>query len=146
MKACNIRFVFVLFGIASVLGAVFYIFKAFNQNMLYFYTPSQYLAMDFAQKPHSSVRVGGLVKVGSVYIDGLDAFFVITDHTSDLEVRYTGILPSLFREGQGAIVTGSIPHDSNYFVGTKLLVKHDERYIPKELYQSIRDKALEDAR
>ncbi len=104
---------------------------AFKQNLLYFYSPTQIAA---GEAPlDRSVRVGGLVKDGSFKRqDGsLTVSFVITDTAKDIPVTYTGILPDLFREGQGIVARGKVIAGGK-FVAEEVLAKHDENYMPPE--------------
>lgn len=110
---------------------------AFRENLLYFYAPSEVLA---GKVPSGArFRVGGLVEEGSVHRqgdDGLTVSFVLADCTSALPVRYTGILPDLFREGQGIVAYGRLDGHGR-FVADEVLAKHDENYMPKEVADSL---------
>jgi len=129
----------VLFGVsvAAVLGLT-----AFQENLLYFYSPAQIMAGE-APDNHS-FRVGGLVVEGSVKRkpDSLEVQFDLTDNTEILTVQYTGILPDLFREGQGIVAMGNI-QTGGLFVAEEVLAKHDENYMPPEVAAAL--KAAEDA-
>jgi cytochrome c-type biogenesis protein CcmE len=129
----------VLFGvtIATVLGLT-----AFQENLLYFYSPAQIKAGE-APTNHS-FRVGGLVIAGSVNRekDSLKVVFDLTDNTETIRVEYTGILPDLFREGQGIVAMGSL-QDNGIFVAEEVLAKHDENYMPPEVADAL--KAAEQA-
>ena len=124
----------VLFGvsIATVLGLT-----AFQENLLYFYSPAQIKAGE-APTNHS-FRVGGLVIAGSVLRepDSLKVAFDLTDNTEVVTVEYTGILPDLFREGQGIVAMGSL-QDSGVFVAEEVLAKHDENYMPPEVADALK--------
>ena len=132
--------VLVLFGvtIATVLGLT-----AFQENLLYFYSPADVKAGKAPQ--NRSFRVGGLVIAGSVdrSPDSLTVKFDLTDNTATVPVTYTGILPDLFREGQGIVAMGKMD-DSGVFVADEVLAKHDEKYMPPEVADAL--KASEDAR
>ncbi len=129
----------VVFGvaIATVLGLT-----AFEENLLYFYSPTQVKAGE-APQTHS-FRVGGLVVDGSVKRapDSLMVQFDVTDNTETMTVEYTGILPDLFREGQGIVAMGSFKAGGN-FVADEVLAKHDENYMPPEVADAL--KAAENA-
>jgi len=118
--------------IATALGL-----KAFNQNLLYFYSPSQVKA---GKAPaHHSFRVGGMVVKGSVKHDtkGLGVHFAVTDNAATVKITYTGILPDLFREGQGIVAMGRINPDGA-FVAEQVLAKHDEKYMPPEVAAALK--------
>ncbi len=124
----------ILFGvaIAAVLGLT-----AFQENLLYFYSPTQ-IAAGEAPDNHS-FRVGGLVVNGSVKRkpDSLQVQFDLTDNTETMTVEYTGILPDLFREGQGIVAMGSL-QASGKFVAEEVLAKHDENYMPPEVADALK--------
>jgi cytochrome c-type biogenesis protein CcmE len=111
--------------------------KAFNENLMFFYTPSKVVAGD-APAGHL-IRVGGLVTKGSVQrqADGLTVQFDITDNTETIQVQYTGILPDLFREGQGIVAHGRLQGD-RLFVADEVLAKHDENYMPPEVADALK--------
>ena len=112
-------------------GAAWLVFAALEQNISYFYTPSK--AQEAGIAPGTRIRLGGLVENGSLaHGDGLEIKFRVTDGEATLPVIYAGILPDLFREGQGMIAQGAFNADG-VFVAESILAKHDENYIPKEL-------------
>jgi cytochrome c-type biogenesis protein CcmE len=129
----------IVFGVAlaAVLGLT-----AFEENLLYFYSPTQVKAGE-APAAHS-FRVGGLVVDGSVKRepDSLKISFDVTDNTETMRVEYTGILPDLFREGQGIVAMGNLQPDGR-FVAQEVLAKHDEKYMPPEVADAL--KASEEA-
>ncbi len=129
----------VVFGVAmaAVLGLT-----AFEENLLYFYSPTQVKAGE-APETHS-FRVGGLVVDGSVKRapDSLMVQFDVTDNEESMTIEYTGILPDLFREGQGIVAMGSFAVGGN-FVADEVLAKHDENYMPPEVADAL--KAAEQA-
>jgi cytochrome c-type biogenesis protein CcmE len=129
----------VVFGVAtaSVLGLT-----AFEENLLYFYSPTQVKTGE-APQAHS-FRVGGLVVDGSVKRapDSLTVQFDVTDNEESMSVEYTGILPDLFREGQGIVAMGSFDSGGR-FVADEVLAKHDEKYMPPEVANAL--KAAEEA-
>jgi cytochrome c-type biogenesis protein CcmE len=124
----------VLFGvtIAAVLGLT-----AFQENLLYFYSPAQVKAGE-APESHS-FRIGGLVVDGSVKRapDSLMVQFDVTDNTETVTVQYTGILPDLFREGQGIVAMGNMQGDGK-FIAQEVLAKHDENYMPPEVADALK--------
>ena len=133
----------VVFGvaIATVLGLT-----AFEENLLYFYSPTQVKAGE-APETHS-FRVGGLVVDGSVKRapDSLMVQFDVTDNVESMTIEYTGILPDLFREGQGIVAMGRFKTGGN-FVADEVLAKHDENYMPPEVADALKaaEQAAKDA-
>jgi cytochrome c-type biogenesis protein CcmE len=117
--------------------AAFFALSAFQKNLLYFLTPSQ-VAQGEAPRGHS-FRVGGLVVKGSVKraSDTLEIHFDLTDGPQTIPVRYTGILPDLFREGQGIIAIGTLS-ETGVFEASEVLAKHDENYMPPEVAESLK--------
>ncbi len=109
-----------------------------SQNMLYFITPSDVQAQELP--PGRAFRLGGLVEDGSVSRadDGLQVTFTITDGAAMVPVRFDGILPDLFREGQGVITRGALGADG-VFTATEVLAKHDENYMPPEVAEALRE-------
>ncbi|MEQ1438307.1 cytochrome c maturation protein CcmE [Fontimonas sp. SYSU GA230001] len=118
-------------GIAAALA-----FTAFRRNMMYFYTPSDLVA--HTVPTDAKLRLGGLVVAGTVQRGaGLEVSFTLADCTESVPVHYTGILPDLFREGQGIVATGRLKPDGS-FVADEVLAKHDENYMPPELAKSLK--------
>lgn len=119
-------------GLAATLG-----FTAIRKNMMYFYTPSDVAAE--APSADATIRLGGLVVAGSVRRgEGLRVAFTVADCESEVPVHYEGILPDLFREGQGIVATGRVGTDG-VFTAQEVLAKHDEEYMPPELAEKLTD-------
>ena len=120
----------------GIAGVIILVTVAFKENMLYFMTPSEVLAHPHSQR---QLRLGGLVEKNSVIKEAasLTTRFVITDKITTIPVSYTGIVPDLFREGQGVIVEGKLQEDGN-FKADLLLAKHDENYMPPEIAAKIK--------
>ncbi len=126
--------------LAGVGIAVAFALQAFQKNLLYFYSPSQ---VEAGEAPQSrTIRVGGMVEKGSVQraTGSLEVRFTLTDFANRLTVSYTGVLPDLFREGQGIIARGRFD-DGGIFVAEEVLAKHDENYMPPEVKDSLRHPA-----
>ena len=123
----------VLLGVGAAAALAF---KAFDKNLLYFYDPSQ-VAAGIAPTG-KTFRVGGMVTKGSLQRapGSLEVRFVLTDYAHTVTVSYTGLLPDLFREGQGVIAHGQL-HDG-LFVADEVLAKHDEKYMPPEVAKSLK--------
>ena len=110
---------------------------AFEDNLLYFYSPSQILA---GEAPAGrTFRIGGLVTTGSVKraSGSLEVRFVVTDNRQSVPVLYTGLLPDLFHEGRGVIAHGHL-NGSGEFMADEVLAKHDENYMPPEVAESLK--------
>ena len=105
-----------------------------QDNILFFYTPSEILEKDLKQD--EKVRLGGLVEENSVARNDTKINFIITDLKKNIEVTYEGILPDLFREGQGVIVKGYL--QNNIFKATEVFAKHDENYMPPEIKKKLK--------
>ncbi len=129
-----------LLGIGAITillaGAMALVLGALRENIVFFYTPSE-IPADSEGQP---VRLGGLVKDGSVTIDGLQSRFVVTDGKAEIAVSFDGALPSLFREGQGVVAEGKITNGT--LTASNVLAKHDETYMPREVAESLRDKGV----
>ena len=131
------RLMFVLVIVAGVGVAVFMALSAFKENLLYFYSPSQVQA---GEAPiQRAFRIGGLVMDGSVQreSDGLTVHFDVTDTAATVPILYKGILPDLFREGQGVVALGRLGGNGT-FVADQVLAKHDENYMPPEVSEALK--------
>tara|TARA_B100000035_G_scaffold264076_1_gene236006 strand:- start:89 stop:526 length:438 start_codon:yes stop_codon:yes gene_type:complete len=130
---------FVLATIASLLGiAAMLVLGALRDNIVFFYTPSEINQSD--RQSGRQLRLGGLVKDGSVEIDGMQSVFIVTDGSADIIVRYNNALPSLFREGQGVVAEGQI--ENGIFMAQNVLAKHDENYMPVEVADKLKEQGV----
>ena len=115
--------------------------KAFSENLLYFYTPSD--ITEGRAPENKSFRVGGLVETNSLVREGMLVTFMVTDNIKSIKVIYEGILPDLFREGQGVVASGSLLNKcvrqtcGNTFIASEVLAKHDENYMPPEVAAAL---------
>jgi cytochrome c-type biogenesis protein CcmE len=128
--------IFVGIVVAGVALAATLAFIAIGENMLYFFSPTQ---VKNGEAPRQrTLRVGGLVVPGSVTREqgSLTVQFDLTDNRESLTVRYTGILPDLFREGQGIVATGALA-PTGTFIAEEVLAKHDEKYMPPEVAEAL---------
>ena len=116
--------------------SVILILTAFEKNLMYFYSPTEIINGD-APKTRS-FRIGGLVVTDSVIrnSDDLKVSFILTDMVNEVKVIYEGILPDLFREGQGIVANGKLQSD-NIFIAEQVLAKHDENYMPPEVAEAL---------
>ena len=127
----NRRLALVGIGAALLCGAAFLVFTALKQNVAYFYTPSEIATAKIV--PGTLIRLGGMVEEGSIdYAPDGSVSFKVIDGTSTMHVNYSGILPDLFSEGRGVIAQGRFT-DTQPFIATTILAKHDENYVPREL-------------
>jgi len=138
MKPRNRRLVLILVALAGLAGATALVLTALEENIVFFHSPSD-IASGGAETGRD-LRVGGLVAEGSVrpLENGPGARFTITDLSESVEVVYAGILPDLFREGQGVIAEGQLGTDG-VFVAREVLARHDENYMPPEVAEALRE-------
>ena len=123
--------------VVGVGAAVAFALNAFQENLLYFYSTSDVVS---GKAPvDRTIRIGGMVTQGSVQRQSgsLEVRFVLTDYAKDVTVSYSGVLPDLFREGQGVVARGKLVGD-NLFVAEEVLAKHDEKYMPPEVADSLK--------
>lgn len=134
------RFFILVLGICILAFAVGLVFFALHGTASFFRTPSEITDMD--RKSHAALRLGGYVEKGTIERDAETGVrFRVTDLRSSQEVRFNGILPDLFREEQGVIVEGSFD-TSGIFTAERVLAKHDEKYIPKDLADRLKAQGL----
>ncbi|MGF9692882.1 cytochrome c maturation protein CcmE [Rhizobium sp. 0TCS1.26] len=123
-------------GVGFILAAVLLVMFAFSQSIAYFYMPGDLAKAELA--PGTRIRLGGLVAEGSVVrSEGSQVRFTVTDGHDAVPVRYVGILPDLFREGQGVVTEGAFDA-THAFVADSVLAKHDETYMPKEVADGLK--------
>ena len=133
------RFYFIFLILVSISLALFFVLKALNDKVVFFYTPTN--ISEDAEIIGKNIRVGGLVLENSIKYsnDGLRISFVITDNKNMIDVFYSGILPDLFREKQGVVVEGNFLKSKKIFNAKKVLAKHDENYMPPEVKKAIKN-------
>jgi len=136
-KKVKLRFIFLALILASVILTVFLILQSLKENVVYFQSPSEIKSLIVLDK--KKIRVGGMVKEKSVFINSNEVNFIITDFKNEINVIYSGAVPNLFAEGKGVVAEGFLK-DKNYFLATKILAKHDENYMPPEVKEAIGDK------
>ena len=128
-------------AIGSVIAvALVLVSVALRDEIVFFYEPSEVVAGDKV-RPGERFRIGGLVADGSVQKEDVKVSFTVTDGTESVDISYVGILPDLFREGQGIIAEGALRPDGSFKADT-VLAKHDENYIPKELEGMMKEKGV----
>ena len=134
MKPRHQRFLLIAVGVAALSVAGMFVLNAFQRNLVFFFTPTQ-VSQGEAPKGRA-FRVGGMVKEGSLVKDGENIQFVVTDFAHEVPVKYTGLLPDLFKEGKGVVAQGKLS-DSNLFAASEVLAKHDENYMPPEAQHAL---------
>jgi len=137
MKRKHKRLLYVLGGMAALGIAAGLVVSAFDDNLVFFFSPTELQAKE--QRPDQRIRIGGLVEEGSLakQADGVTVSFRVTDLTTALPVTYKGILPDLFREGQGVVAEGTLGPDG-VFAANEVLAKHDENYMPREVADALK--------
>lgn len=138
MKRKHRRLTFVALGALAMAAAAALVLSAFEEEIVFFYAPSD--LAEAATPPPRAFRLGGLVEEGSVEkaSDGVTVRFRITDGPNAVPVVYAGILPDLFREGQGVVTEGELGPDG-VFTAREVLAKHDENYMPKEVADALKE-------
>ena len=130
-KRVKLRIFYLFFLIFIGVIVIFFVLKSLNENVVFFFSPS-----DIRNKNNISlnkkIRVGGLVKEGSVFKNEKIISFTITDLKNEIIVSYSGLVPNLFSEGKGVIAEGKLK-DKKYFIANQILAKHDENYMPPEV-------------
>ena len=137
MKPRHKRFAMIGGGLAALAVAAAFVLTAFQENLVFFFSPTQVAANEVPKG--RAFRVGGLVEPGSVkrLPDGVTVQFVVTDTAKSVKVLYRGILPDLFREGKGIVTQGKLGSDGT-FVASEVLAKHDENYMPPAAADAIK--------
>lgn len=129
---------FVGAGVVGIGVAATLVLFAFQQNMMFFFSPSQVMAKE--APADRAFRLGGMVKEGSLQraSDGLTVSFLVTDNAEEVTVNFTGILPDLFKEGQGVVAQGKLG-SQGVFLADEVLAKHDETYMPPEVAKALEE-------
>lgn len=134
MKAKYRRLKYIILTILLVCAGLWLILKNFNENIVFFFTPSEVKTKNITED--KIIRVGGLVTTGSIKRNGEILQFTITDNNQDLVIKFKGTPPNLFREGQGIVAKGKLKN--NQFIASELLAKHDENYMPAEVAKALK--------
>jgi len=136
VKRKHKRLLLVLGSLGLVGAGAALVLTAVEDSLVFFYTPAD--LTERAVDPGQKFRLGGLVEAGSVQQNGTTTRFRVTDLTATVAVSFTGVLPDLFREGQGVVAEGSLGPDGA-FTATQVLAKHDETYMPKEVAEALKN-------
>jgi cytochrome c-type biogenesis protein CcmE len=130
--------IFALLAISASI-IIFFIYNNLQKNVVYFYAPQE--IKNLKVTPSNKIRLGGLVKEGSLKKNNNTYVFIITDLKNEIFVEYNGLLPNLFIEGKSAVVEGVLK-DNKYFIASTILAKHDENYMPPEVANSLKKNKL----
>ena len=134
-KKVRSRIVILTFLLALAIAIVYGVLKSLEENVVYFFSPTEiYNKEDIPF--NKKIRVGGLVKEGSITNDQTSVNFIVTDLNNEIIVSYKGSLPNLFSEGKGVVAEGKLK-DKKYFIADKILAKHDENYMPPEVSEIL---------
>ena len=134
-KKAKKRAIFLALLLLLFVVTIFLIFKSLEENIVYFFTPSEiYNKQNISF--NKTIRVGGLVKENSISKEQNSVRFIITDFKKEIIVSYSGLIPNLFSEGKGVIAEGELK-DKKYFIAEKILAKHDENYMPPEITKAL---------
>jgi cytochrome c-type biogenesis protein CcmE len=135
MKSRTQRKLFIALVLVGITVAGFLTYRALQENLLYFFSPTQVAA---GEAPKRTFRLGGMVLAGSVKreVGTLNVSFVVTDNVHSVPVKYDRVLPDLFREGAGAVVVGRMGENGE-FLADEVLAKHDENYMPPEVAEAL---------
>ena len=136
-RKVKLRFLFITIIFITLILTIFLILKSLEENVVYFQSPSEIKSINEIDK--GKIRVGGMVKKNSIYINSDEINFIITDFKNEINVIYSGVLPNLFTEGKGVVAEGYLK-DRNFFSASKILAKHDENYMPPEVKQALGEK------
>ena len=134
-KKVKSRIFFLGFSFFIIGLVVFIILKSLEENVVYFFSPTEiYNKSDISF--NKKIRIGGLVKEGSINRQEDAINFIITDLKNEIVVTYDGLVPNLFSEGKGVVAEGKL-NDKKYFIAYKILAKHDENYMPPEVIKAL---------
>ena len=136
-RKVKLRFLFILLILLTLILSVFLILKSLEENVVYFQSPTE--IQTFSEMNEKKIRIGGMVKVGSISMEVKEIKFIITDFKNEINVIYSGVVPNLFTEGKGVVAEGYLK-DKNFFFATKILAKHDENYMPPEVKEALEGK------
>ena len=130
----KLRFIFISLIFITLILSVFLVLKSLEENVIYFQSPTEVKALSEIET--KKIRVGGMVKKKSIFVEEKNLEFIITDFKNEINVSYSGVVPNLFSEGKGVVAEGYLK-DRNFFSATKILAKHDENYMPPEVSKAL---------
>ena len=133
-KKVKLRALFILLVFITLVLSIFLILKSLEEEVVYFISPSE--IKNLQEISDNKVRVGGLVKKGSILTSEENINFIITDLKNEIQVSFSGVVPNLFAEGKGVVAEGYLK-DRNFLISKKILAKHDENYMPPEVKEAL---------
>ena len=136
-RKVKLRFVFIILIFLTLILSTYLILKSLEENVIYFQSPSEIKVL--AETSEKKIRIGGMVKKNSVFINTNEVNFIVTDFKNEIRVVYSGAVPNLFAEEKGVVAEGFLK-DKNFFSATKILAKHDENYMPPEVKEALGEK------
>ena len=136
-KKVKNRILFITFIFMLSIVTAFFIIKSLNKNILYFSSPTEIKQREDIPF-EKAMRVGGMVKKGSINISQKDIQFIVTDFENEILISYSGTVPNLFAEEKGVVAEGRLS-DKNFFIADRILAKHDENYMPPEIKEIIKN-------
>ena len=134
-KKVKLRIFYLILALFLFALLIFFILRSLEKNVVYFFSPTEIYNkanISFNKK----IRIGGLVKEGSISKNEKTINFIVTDMNNEIVVSYNGLVPNLFAEGKGVVAEGKLK-DKKYFVADKILAKHDENYMPPEVSKAL---------
>jgi len=135
-KKVKLRAFFIILIFLSVALTIFLVFKALEENVVYFKSPTE--VKNLPELTTKKIRVGGMVKKNSIITNDTEINFIITDFKNELVVTFKGSVPNLFEEGKGVVAEGFLK-DRSYLKAIKILAKHDENYMPPEVSEALKE-------
>ncbi len=133
-KKVKLRILFLSLILISILLIIFLIFKSLEEEVVYFKSPTDIKNLN--ELSNDKIRVGGMVKEGSITTDNNKINFIITDYKNEINISFIGSVPNLFSEGKGVVAEGYL-RDRNFLNANKILAKHDENYMPPEVNKAL---------
>ena len=133
-KKVKLRILFLSFIFLTIILTIFLVLKSLEENVVYFVSPTE--IKNLTELDKKKVRVGGMVKEGSIQTSSNQISFIITDFKHEINVSFSGAIPNLFAEGKGVVAEGFL-RDRNFLNAKKILAKHDENYMPPEVKEAL---------
>ena len=136
VKKVKLRILFISLLLISVILSIFLVLKSLEENVVYFLSPTE--IKNLSEIDNNKIRIGGMVKDQSIFINSDKITFVITDFKNEINVSYSGSVPNLFEERKGVVAEGFLK-DRSFLIADKILAKHDENYMPPEVKEALED-------
>ena len=133
-KKVKLRILFLSFVFITIILSIFLILKSLEEDVVYFISPTEIKSLSELSK--KQIRVGGVVKKGSIKLSSENVNFIITDFKNEIQVSFKGLVPNLFVEEKGVVAEGFLK-DRNFLIANKILAKHDENYMPPEVKKAL---------